>query len=167
MKVKALRAAFPYTIPIFAGFWFLALAYGIYMNTAGFSFVYPMFMSMLMNMMIVVGFRHLNGALIACLVLVHIATMAMSTLTELTYVWMTITRAMQRAKHGVRSKAYRHTNDDLYADDPAELRDRSSMCQENRNELVRGRENYRHERACCNEASGIERTCHGGEATLR
>ena len=47
MKVKALRAAFPYTIPIFAGFWFLALAYGIYMNTAGFSFVYPMFMSML------------------------------------------------------------------------------------------------------------------------
>jgi len=47
VKVKALRAAFPYTIPIFAGFWFLALAYGIYMNTAGFSFVYPMFMSML------------------------------------------------------------------------------------------------------------------------
>ena len=47
MKRKALRAAFPYTIPIFAGFWFLALAYGIYMNTAGFSFVYPMCMSML------------------------------------------------------------------------------------------------------------------------
>lgn len=47
MKWRALKAAFPYTIPIFAGFWFLALAYGIYMNTAGFSFVYPMFMSML------------------------------------------------------------------------------------------------------------------------
>lgn len=47
MKRRALKAAFPYTIPIFAGFWFLALAYGIYMNTAGFSFVYPMFMSML------------------------------------------------------------------------------------------------------------------------
>ena len=47
MKRKALKAAFPYTIPIFAGFWFLALAYGIYMNTAGFSFVYPMFMSIL------------------------------------------------------------------------------------------------------------------------
>ena len=47
MKRKALKAAFPYTIPIFAGFWFLALAYGIYMNTAGFSFLYPMFMSML------------------------------------------------------------------------------------------------------------------------
>ena len=47
MKRKALKAAFPYTIPIFAGFWFLALAYGIYMNTAGFSFVYPMCMSIL------------------------------------------------------------------------------------------------------------------------
>ena len=39
MKWKALRAAFPHTLPIFAGFWFLALAYGIYMNakeTTGF-----------------------------------------------------------------------------------------------------------------------------------
>ena len=47
MKRKAFKAAFPYTIPIFAGFWFLGLAYGIYMNTAGFSFVYPMLMSFL------------------------------------------------------------------------------------------------------------------------
>ena len=46
MRKKAFRAAFPYTIPIFAGFWFLALAYGIYMNANGFSFVYPMLMSM-------------------------------------------------------------------------------------------------------------------------
>ena len=29
---KALKAAFPYTIPIFAGFWFIGLTYGIYMN---------------------------------------------------------------------------------------------------------------------------------------
>lgn len=29
MKRKAFRAAFPYTIPIFAGFWFLGLTYGI------------------------------------------------------------------------------------------------------------------------------------------
>ena len=43
MKQKALKAAFPYTLPIFAGFWFLALAYGILMNVNGFSFVYPMF----------------------------------------------------------------------------------------------------------------------------
>ena len=46
MRKKAFRAAFPYTIPIFAGFWFLALAYGIYMNANGFFFVYPMLMSM-------------------------------------------------------------------------------------------------------------------------
>ena len=45
MKLKALKAAFPYTIPIFAGFWFLALAYGIYMNVSGFSFWYPFLMS--------------------------------------------------------------------------------------------------------------------------
>ena len=44
---KAFKAAFPYTIPIFAGFWFLALAYGILMNLNGFSFVYPMMMSLL------------------------------------------------------------------------------------------------------------------------
>lgn len=42
----ALRAAFPYTIPIFAGFWFLGLTYGIYMNASGFSFWYPMLMSL-------------------------------------------------------------------------------------------------------------------------
>ena len=44
-KLAALSAAFPYTLPIFAGFWFLALAYGISMSVAGFSFVYPMVMS--------------------------------------------------------------------------------------------------------------------------
>lgn len=42
---KAFMAAFPYTIPIFAGFWFLGLTYGIYMNVSGFSFWYPMLMS--------------------------------------------------------------------------------------------------------------------------
>ena len=46
MRLKALRAAFPHTLPIFAGFWFLGLAYGIYMNVSGFSFVYPMLMSL-------------------------------------------------------------------------------------------------------------------------
>lgn len=43
---KALFTAFPYTIPIFAGFWFLGITYGIYMNVSGFSFVYPMLMSL-------------------------------------------------------------------------------------------------------------------------
>lgn len=46
MKRKALKAAFPHTIPIFAGFWFLGLAYGIYMNVSGFPFWYPMLMSL-------------------------------------------------------------------------------------------------------------------------
>lgn len=46
MKRKALKAAFPYTVPIFAGFWFLGITYGIYMNKSGFSFWYPMLMSM-------------------------------------------------------------------------------------------------------------------------
>lgn len=44
--ITALKCAFPYTIPIFAGFWFLSFAYGIYMNVSGFSFVYPMLMSL-------------------------------------------------------------------------------------------------------------------------
>ena len=46
VQLRALRAAFPYTIPIFAGFWFLGLTYGGYMNVSGFSFVYPMVMSL-------------------------------------------------------------------------------------------------------------------------
>ena len=45
MLKKAFTAAFPYTIPIFAGFWFLGITYGIYMNVSGFSFWYPMLMS--------------------------------------------------------------------------------------------------------------------------
>ena len=47
MRRKALKAAFPCTIPIMTGFIFLGTAYGIYMNASGFSFVYPLFMSML------------------------------------------------------------------------------------------------------------------------
>lgn len=43
---RAFLCAFPFTIPIFAGFWFLGLTYGIYMNVSAFSFWYPMVMSM-------------------------------------------------------------------------------------------------------------------------
>jgi len=43
---RAFRYAFPHTIPIFAGFWFLGITYGVYMHVSGFSFVYPMLMSM-------------------------------------------------------------------------------------------------------------------------
>ena len=45
-KIKAaFFAAFPNTIPILAGFLFLGIAYGIYMNQSSFKFYYPMFMS--------------------------------------------------------------------------------------------------------------------------
>lgn len=43
---KAFKSAFPHTIPIFAGFCFLGMAYGIYMNVSGFSFWYPMMMAL-------------------------------------------------------------------------------------------------------------------------
>ena len=44
--ITALKAAFPFTIPIFAGFTFLGLTYGIYMNVSGFPFWYPLVMSL-------------------------------------------------------------------------------------------------------------------------
>lgn len=43
----ALRAAFPHTVPIFAGFWFMGIAYGLLMNKSGFSFYWPMLMAMI------------------------------------------------------------------------------------------------------------------------
>lgn len=45
-KLRALKAAFPHTIPIMTGFLFLGMTYGIYMNVSGFGFWYPMLMSM-------------------------------------------------------------------------------------------------------------------------
>lgn len=44
--MQAFRAAFPYTLPIFAGFWFMGLAYGLLMNKEGFGFQWPMLMAM-------------------------------------------------------------------------------------------------------------------------
>lgn len=44
---RSLLAAFPYTLPILAGFLFLGITYGLYMNVSGFGFVYPMVTSML------------------------------------------------------------------------------------------------------------------------
>lgn len=46
IQKKALKEAFPYTLPILAGFAFLGFAYGIYMHSLGFSAVYPIVMSM-------------------------------------------------------------------------------------------------------------------------
>ena len=42
---KAARAAFPHTIPIFAGFLFVGTAFGIYIKSLGFPAYYPIFMS--------------------------------------------------------------------------------------------------------------------------
>lgn len=46
IKKRALKAAFPYTVPIMTGFLFLGTAYGIYMNVLGFPAVYPIIMSL-------------------------------------------------------------------------------------------------------------------------
>lgn len=46
MKTKALKAAFPHTLPICVGFLFLGMSYGFLMRSKGFSFVYPMLMSL-------------------------------------------------------------------------------------------------------------------------
>ena len=45
IRLHALKAAFPHTIPIFAGFAFLGLAYGIYMHVLGFPFWQPVVMA--------------------------------------------------------------------------------------------------------------------------
>lgn len=46
IRTKAFKTAFPLTLPIMAGFSFLGIAYGIYMHSLGFSFIYPMLMSL-------------------------------------------------------------------------------------------------------------------------
>lgn len=46
-RVRALRAAFPYTIPIMAGFLFLGISYGIYVTASGLSPAYPISMALL------------------------------------------------------------------------------------------------------------------------
>ncbi|WP_231505441.1 azaleucine resistance protein AzlC [Paenibacillus massiliensis] len=44
---RALKAAFPPTIPIMAGFLFLGIAYGILMNISGFNAIYAVLMALL------------------------------------------------------------------------------------------------------------------------
>ena len=45
-KLRALRAAFPHTIPIMAGFLFLGMTYGVFMVQSGFPLWYPMLTSL-------------------------------------------------------------------------------------------------------------------------
>ena len=42
---KALKAAFPHTVPILTGFLFLGMTYGIYARSLGFGFLYPTLMA--------------------------------------------------------------------------------------------------------------------------
>lgn len=46
MKRRALRAAFPHTVPILTGFLFLGMTYGVYMSSLGFSWIYPTLMAL-------------------------------------------------------------------------------------------------------------------------
>lgn len=46
-KTKALKAAFPHTIPVFTGFIFLGIAYGILMNTKGYGIGWTVLMSLM------------------------------------------------------------------------------------------------------------------------
>ena len=47
MKMKALKAAFPHTIPVMTGYLFLGMAYGIYMRVSGFPLWYPLLTSII------------------------------------------------------------------------------------------------------------------------
>jgi 4-azaleucine resistance transporter AzlC len=47
MRTAALKAAFPHTLPILAGFLFLGMTYGIYARSAGLPFWYPILTSTL------------------------------------------------------------------------------------------------------------------------
>lgn len=46
-QIKALKAAFPHTIPVIAGFVFLGIAYGVLMSTNGYSAIWALLMSMI------------------------------------------------------------------------------------------------------------------------
>lgn len=75
--VRAARTAFPYTIPILAGFLFVGIAYGIFMRSLGFSAWYPILISVLVfagSMQFVLGnlltqpFDPLNALILTLLV---------------------------------------------------------------------------------------------------
>jgi 4-azaleucine resistance transporter AzlC len=46
MKIKAFKTALPHTLPICIGFLFIGISYGFLMTSKGFSFFYPMCMSL-------------------------------------------------------------------------------------------------------------------------
>ncbi|MES9685682.1 azaleucine resistance protein AzlC [Gottfriedia acidiceleris] len=73
----AFRFAFPHTIPIFAGFLFLGIAYGIFMNSLGFSAIYPILMGLtifagsmefIAANLLLMGFNPINALLLTLMV---------------------------------------------------------------------------------------------------
>lgn len=44
--IRALRAAFPHTVPVLTGFLFVGIAYGIYMNSCGYSYLWTALVSL-------------------------------------------------------------------------------------------------------------------------
>ncbi len=46
-KIKALKAAFPYTLPVLTGFAFLGIAYGILMQSKGYGAIWSLLMSLI------------------------------------------------------------------------------------------------------------------------
>ncbi|MBC5581709.1 AzlC family ABC transporter permease [Anaerofilum sp. BX8] len=74
MKTRALKAALPHCLPVCAGFLFIGMSYGVYMSSLGFSFVWPMVMSVaifagsmefLTANLLVLNFDPLNALLLA------------------------------------------------------------------------------------------------------
>ena len=47
MKLKALKSAFPLTLPVMAGYLFLGFGFGILLESKGFSFIWAFFMSII------------------------------------------------------------------------------------------------------------------------
>ncbi|UPM56327.1 azaleucine resistance protein AzlC [Gottfriedia acidiceleris] len=73
----AFRFAFPHTIPIFAGFLFLGIAYGVFMNSLGFSAIYPILMGLtifagsmefIAANLLLMGFNPINALLLTLMV---------------------------------------------------------------------------------------------------
>ena len=46
MKAKAFRAAFPYTVPVFMGYLFLGIAFGVLLASKGYNAIWAAVMSL-------------------------------------------------------------------------------------------------------------------------
>lgn len=91
MKTKAFRAALPYTLPICVGFLFLGMSYGFFMRSQGFSFVYPLFMSLFIfagsmefvtaNLLLLPTFQPVHAFLLPAMALIVVCFLFLRRLT--------------------------------------------------------------------------------------